>query len=1654
MSSVACRLSPASAAAFFHGEPRQVKACVLLLPSTAPTPGSGFYPDGQNLNPYVFFVMDQREDLKPPSWEFVNPLAPPTVTQAMAARWSRLGSSNLTPGIPLTKDLASYWEVPLTQETIDRLETMDICYVCANGAVRMTYQDRELLRRLVDAGVLLWLDDGGSLSFHALDGMFFPVNFQNGGGGNQALMPAHPLLNGHFQLTTAQVAQLGRPGNGRSVSIQPPASEGTQLQDPNRPGLARQAVLSPVVGNPGTALAGATVAAAQYGSGYLLCSAGDLGGVISGAVGAGAHAVGNLQAAQSEALQLAYNAVGWTNEVTHVLKNPRRNGAGGDTLAGSLARWSFTQFPVPYATWLQPLIARNQVFALIPPTGGPNSTFTIHSFDLNPLDTFTAGGNNPDDGIPDLSLGRPYDEIDHGALGEFSWISGMAYGEQNGVGYLFVTGGENGSLQAASAGTTFVEAIPVPTPSNPRFGAPNIWKPQTGSKDVNIRTIWSAPAYFDGLLIAAGGTQGNALDTGNPGVGAVGDMRALRVVNGQLAEQWHYPQGNAPEVGPIVSPVVVANILDPRSGATDTTVLYTSLTIASSPGGLGGIVIHTAGEPMVALDDGRTWQPSRRVENWDPNQWYDIRVIDNATGYTVTQYTPASTAPNQVQLNVENQPGRIRLPLPVAPTRFSVVAEYSLLNLREGTTGGMIRRFWVPSFNPPGGNLPASGISAGPSVDAHGNVYIATGNGYVASVRFVGGTPIVNWKARSANAHDNQNFLGQQHVVEPFKPGRLSDHLFVSTPTWRDGILYVAGRDGTVYAFQTETDFTIKVPFTAGLPPMSPNRPYSVVLYSNESDFTNMNGPNPRTNRVPPDAYTINADAGTVTITNMRNVTLDLANAVAPDSIPKPGIGDRYGIPIAVDYIDVNGQQQSDTSFIPLNLLYKFQTGGGSSVTGNPYVFESSPVVAGDHVYVIGNRSTSGSLISPADITQQKEAVLFELPADPRQLDNRFIAGSDVGTWPPQGAETTRPPGWMVTTRLISGKPVLAPPAISDNMMVIATGEGITAYQGAKTLIADANRVLEVDADGRAQASMDATTKLQPVGSDFPIPADPDHVNLAGTAFTTTTKHLDRPSVVRQLSRDSSLASIFYSTGPTEAHLVGEHSEMAPESALTADTGNDRVVETNAFGKVIWELTTFQDPFKLLPPGEPLKLSEPMDVQRWVDTENSSRGTLLVVHTLVADSGNTRVIEIVDKILYQQGNYDPNSFAFGLTGQVDWQNQPVRWHHVLVWTSQTNAQGLQFRYRTAQRLYATDTAGHPKTNANVQAGQYPRPAMSSPPFLPAEPYQSVTMATISNARVYYALNKNDPHYGDTQRNIPQSLPGADSIVFLRSNRTDIKGEPFWTPDPTSTTGYKYVQGSIGNPADGYPILSDIWSGQGGEHVVHTLNGVTSLQRNFRRNLADKDLYNPRTPLSAGNPKAATYYLIADGSGVFEFWYDPSQPVGPPTPQNPFTQDHGPRLAWSFTNDDYNYVTGGGQGNPNAVRAGATGAYTGGRVLTAASARLLPNGDVLIASRTAGNASPAGGPPVAGGEIFTLRINDANPAVPISSSSPWIPDAAVQLTLHPGGLVALPSITWRAPAPLNPLNPPTLLPVPGSGFNPLDIGNTYLPDQPAYADLVF
>jgi hypothetical protein len=86
-------------------------------------------------------------------------------------------------------------------------------------------------------------------------------------------------------------------------------------------------------------------------------------------------------------------------------------------------------------------------------------------------------------------------------------------------------------------------------------------------------------------------------------------------------------------------------------------------------------------------------------------------------------------------------------------------------------------------------------------------------------------------------------------------------------------------------------------------------------------------------------------------------------------------------------------------------------------------------------------------------------------------------------------------------------------------------------------------------------------------------------------------------------------------------------------NTLICDTGNNRVVEVDRTGNIVWQCTEFADPYGLLGPNESHTLSSPTSVQRWETTEwdDNGRASGRVQHNLIADFGNNRIVEVVTR---------------------------------------------------------------------------------------------------------------------------------------------------------------------------------------------------------------------------------------------------------------------------------------------------------------------------------------------------------------------------------------------------------------------------------------
>lgn len=1804
----------AASSRFQHAKVRRFKACVGIIPTMGePTPAAGAPnpfpaasaadPDARdrqrspNPNPYIFYVMDQRKDLRPDGWEFYNPAAEPYPAAALAARWG------ITTTTPLKPDMGAYWEVNISEANFNRLAEMDLIYIPISRRMGMvpaaleagtptffTEEQRRVLARLADSGVTIWVDwaiEGPTID-NALGGgetntpvgrrknaFFTNVDFAAGTG--QALTPSirHPLLDDPY-LIMSDATDLGR--GYPMVTGDTNRIVETRALD-MQPTMNLAAVVPTSARPPDQ---GAFVAAGRYGAGYVIATAGNVGGAIAGFIPENTVRVTSqdLGAAEAEDLKFAYNAFAWSSEVTNTQENSRHTGQSSMAIDGMIEQGNYPHLVpgggglfVTYPSGLPlaglpvnpvaPLIVNGLAIAAVRTPG--QSELSV--FELNPNDDFDGNGfiddpNNAgtpaNSGLIDYSVGQNYDRVEGLDLGTAT-LYGLTLGElpdlaapQGAAAFIF--GGGSGGL------------VSVPAP---RRGVPPNWAAnrQTLTPAQIGMQVTGAPAFA--LLpgqttrpepkLYAGGLQAPAA------FGQGGRVMGLAVLpNGAMAPEWYYPPSSeANRMGIIAGSLVTAQVLDTGTGQVDTMVFSTTVapdtTIAAGAGQQGeaagrveGFVVATRGEPLTfpvgnqaAMGSnptaGRRFVGARLVNNapgqgqaanqrdllWDPSKYYEVRVMDKGRNYVLARFVPGTPG---FSLLTDGTAGQVELPEPSAANGlaafsmdpsgtnprlrnqwnlndFVLLADYSVLPapVDNGLQGqATIRPRFAPAtpyVRTTAQTVDPTGVAGGVAVGKDNLVYYATGKGYMCAVEWRRGRPAFRWKFLGVQTWgDQRTGHNTSAQVDPaLGAGYLPEYAFVSSPAAGDRIVFTS-RGGTAYVFEPDATLRCKLVVPGVTIPWSAGLANEVVIEGDHGLGILPNNPGIMATQQPwgraPNQFTVDPDTGTLTFLNMENIALDLSQALSPAECLMAGIdtGGRPGVRIRWWFRNLPPgspaglptRTMQATAIVPLPLVAVYHP--TTPVANDSFL--SGAVLTRDKIFMMG-----------------QSGWLHELPLDPKSVDPSFprpgpgLNGFNLADPMLYGNGLRRVKNVAVGPGM---PPSMASPAITDGMVLTNTPRGLTIYSSPNVLIADSNRVVEASGNSTALAATDTVMKHRMDISEFAIPTDPGFantvVNMVSRPILTDRKMLSRPSVVRKLDRHSSLTGLFTSTTITDAPIdddiagIKQNPDYADSSYLVADTGNNRVVEFNAAGKVVWEATDIFDPMDFVSAGEPLKLSGPMDAQRWVEREAvpGFPEPLYVIHTLIADTGNNRVVEIVDKVQYSGGNYGPNSFVV-VPGQVGSNGQPFRWYHVVVWASQTNAQGLRLRYRTAQRIYWPDANGNRIPLPGAPAPANPGGALPVPPYLPKERALTYVMASVTGQQVYYPGNPATPgsgslgyfqFYGSPSRQVVERRPevrsGSDSIVFLRGNwKVDESAgnsvqfvpairEGYPMGFPVAPGEYRYAQGVI---EPNLPILThfkdELLNGnpqpapnQPLGNPVHYLNGVSSVQLTVR-----SDIKFALETYGGGVMTRYPYLLVADTDGVWEGRLMPGTSTC--------------FLSWAFTMEDYAYVTGAGNGNPLLVTSPVGANHTpGGRRFNPASARRLSSGLVLISSRIPTNEQPRG----AGGQfthlnigsdVFMLRPTDyrtagERPGIGFPSqynrasvaSHGWQPDLWVQNKFPlaiPSFLQGSPSIRWRAAEQLDPNRPPTLRTQFEGGTvpaNPAELTGTYIPSQPIFADIAY
>jgi hypothetical protein len=1198
-------------------------------------------------DPYIFYIMDVRSDLKPQGWEFVNPLAPPGVKK---------NEGRLYVGGKLVRP--AYWEVRLGDVHVEDLLQYDLLFITNHMPTWFTPSDREALRKLVDAGGIIWMDDCQNMRIQGFQrpgdsgngsSFFLDLQFWGSGGGARGravIVPEqrlHPLLTTPYWLTDRNVQILGDKHVGDYFMCTWSSDAPTMLPPDPR-------VLTPIVwnvasgrdpfnGGPGLPM----VAAGQYGAGFIICTSTDVGCGINDPCGApgdqgnGGPVCGpNIQLSNTEDLKFAYNVVSWSFSWNAAKKNSRRTGASREDLPSSF-KWSFeagaTKLPGMWngggegLVTSSPVMVKGVIFC-----GGPDGR--LYAFDGIPERDLDNDGN-PDDGFPDYNEGYPYDliwwtpqPVAQGGLALSSPLLVSTYdpvpGPISGLpGYRdFVFVVDRGSGTGGGPAIHAFEAFPI-DPNTGRLAAVNVERTDFGFPPLSDRgrysdgvdTLWPytvptvpSPAYHDGhLYIAAPSGPIWCFRLPTPEEPYVQGWPFAATT--QELVSWSYDF--SPTIG---------YVRDEGTGAVDKVLYVTSRNpglLARTrqqnptdlPGSFRAYWLGTRNERLELYRQSATEylyysrmyrDPAHSGDHWfSTNGPPEFRIWEPR----VWAITPGVKYPELLQiLNRDREwNGLVRVDNPGVST---VYADYNYDFV--DSLGQMHYRTQLPGLNP---NVPDKHVPTTSAVISNDDlVYYGTHDGNVVCVR-------ERYKYPSAAENpENQKF------VKWFFPvcARITGGPVVAGDVGQK-VVYVTGLDAGgishVWALKADPSLTINPNLADVSNPGNQYQiadPNSVRVLKNVGDT---NEPMSASARQYKRVFSVSSD-GVVHIYTMVD---NADNQVL--TLPS--------ITITFSAVGTPTPQTKTVDFTDQVLLWEAPLPASST---------AGPSVLG------------GKVVVPLD-----DGRVVWFPENP---------GPDgpVATFLPvpraQVVDDAHPPGVGF--------------AAANGLGAVATADGLFVLGSEVTVVADGNRIVEMDQSGRALWACDSTANVVVAGGQLPIYDDPNVTDLSPG------------HMVRYSTRFSSPRTVV---------------KLANSDYVVADTGNNRVVQLNRAGEEVWVLDRFQDPLRLLPSGSPALLSAPHDFLVWEETTGQSGVDLITAtHYLIADTGNYRVLEIVTKYR-EDGTILDERPAGG-----------PYWDRVLVWLTVPTREGLRQAYTTARRVLVWDSSASqwtPRTVCAVGNVRYP-----------------------------------------------------------------------------------------------------------------------------------------------------------------------------------------------------------------------------------------------------------------------------------------------------------------------------------------------------------
>lgn len=1201
------------AAAYVYGnQQRAINAGVLLNDANT---GAVQPP---SVAPYVFFVLDQRHDVKPFGWNIVNPLAPHAVSNAIQQRWTTLSF-----GQAIYPNMAAYWEVSLSRTSIDRLQQFDVLYLpISANQTPFTAADTEKLRRFVDEGGQLWIESAGGTLATTPDApynggiygpLFFDFQINNSSALSALTLPAngarHPIFTTPNLLSPEELfspAPFGlKVANGAFMSN----GAASGLPDTGFMATALQAAAGPVIST------------GQIGAGEVVATGLNIAPLVNDAGNTGAFCnPAAISTAPVAHLKLLANMLAWTESHPAERGTNHQNASNNDSPGGSVAStWDYPKSTTPFAGGLTP-----------PPGAAVYGNITylrtadgfLRAFDAIPAEPLGATAN-PDDGLVDFGQGTSYDEIWNVNVGVNT--SAPIVVSRNGGYEVFVESVKGVVIGYDATSGAVLDTLTPPNAPTVAYG--------TAAAPVAA----PAPTFYAGRIYA-GQADGTLF---------VHDF----LTNPQSDKQFYVDPNFVPgSTAQYVSAAPTVSLIDDAN--TNGTILTNDL-VAFVPTNRGVYTVFLASQgelldpipmlpmPPTALPLGYNTElyqkPNFGNVFIDPNLRYSFAYSLNGS-YPVLETAPVAPGNRSLQANGARTGGAPDFEFPKGRTSLPpghsdpVYGNYNIL--LPSTPAGSLN----PGSNPTRTTIvaatqnymglgPAVKMSA-PALDQSGDIYYTVtdpnggngpdsalfcvaDNGYLnrVEIRWRFRLPFAGESVKDADGNFYDALQGFTFVGAPVSDGQGHIYAIAANAQTAQAAILCFDTNAAVYA--------------SGIPTSGPTTSkYQYLInqpYPAGGGTTDEFGASPTP--ITAQQFDLNTGADTLTFINAGALsTTTPANRQFFPNFAEPQ-------PVEITFTPSGTATASAAQSFPVhtNLLWcsiKNLTDINNNLLTGPSVVSGLTRV-GDYLFFVG-ATASASVLYRLDTTENSSASPKVQNPD---AEKKALPVPIVPTVP-----TINP------VQATNAGAVSAAPSASNGLMIVNGSTGVSAYQHKLTLVADNNRILEVDPDGAPVWAVDATQ-----------PADPN----------AAPRDLNHPASVTQLT---------------------------PTDYLVADTGNDRCVRFDRQGKVIWELLRFNDVMDaalnkngpLLARAQPLTLSQPSSVQIRTEFKYDSSGSLTntLVHYLIADSGNNRVVEVTD-------DFDANGAL--VSG------------HNLSWVSHTfDQQGRRYRYSSAQ--YYTDPATGKVTN--------------------------------------------------------------------------------------------------------------------------------------------------------------------------------------------------------------------------------------------------------------------------------------------------------------------------------------------------------------------